>query len=80
MMTTLLESQPHKQKSAGGTIFSVVFHSALIFRGLRHGAPGVAMKRKDRAEGTSWKMRIRRLRPSDEGRSSAPPNVKKPPK
>src|SRR6186997_1913601 len=31
MMTTLLESKPKKQKSAGGTIFSVVFHSAIIF-------------------------------------------------
>ena len=30
MMTTLLESKPHKQKSAGGTIFSVVFHSAIL--------------------------------------------------
>jgi protein TonB len=30
MMTTLLESKPHRQKSTGGTIFSVVFHSAII--------------------------------------------------
>lgn len=31
MMNTLLESKPRKQKSTGGTIFSVVFHSALLF-------------------------------------------------
>lgn len=31
MLTTLLESKPQKQKAAGGTIFSVVFHSAIIF-------------------------------------------------
>lgn len=31
MMNTLLESRPRKQRSAGGTIFSVAFHSALIF-------------------------------------------------
>jgi len=31
MMTTLLESKPHKQRAAGGTIFSIVFHSLLLF-------------------------------------------------
>jgi periplasmic protein TonB len=31
MMTTLLESKPRKQRAAGGTILSVVFHSAIIF-------------------------------------------------
>jgi protein TonB len=31
MMNTLLESKPRKQRSTGGTIFSVAFHSALIF-------------------------------------------------
>ena len=31
MMNTLLESRPKKQKSTGGTIFSVVFHSMLLF-------------------------------------------------
>src|SRR5215208_1068695 len=30
MFDKLLESQPQKQKMAGGTLFSVVFHSALI--------------------------------------------------
>jgi protein TonB len=31
MMNTLLESKPRKQRSTGGTIFSVVFHSAILF-------------------------------------------------
>ena len=31
MMNTLLESKPRKQRSAGGTIFSVVLHSAILF-------------------------------------------------
>jgi protein TonB len=31
MMTTLLESKPHRQKWTGGTIGSVIFHSALLF-------------------------------------------------
>src|SRR6188472_26610 len=30
MFDKLIESQPQKQKMAGGTLFSVVFHSALI--------------------------------------------------
>jgi protein TonB len=31
MMNTLLESKPRKQRTSGGTIFSVVFHSAILF-------------------------------------------------
>ena len=31
MMNTLLESKPRRKRSAGGTIFSVVFHSAIVF-------------------------------------------------
>jgi TonB family protein len=31
MMNTLLESKPRKKRSAGGTIFSVVLHSGIIF-------------------------------------------------
>jgi hypothetical protein len=31
MLNTLLESKPHKQRWTGGTIFSVIFHSALLF-------------------------------------------------
>jgi protein TonB len=31
MMTTLLESKPQRQRWGGGTIFSVIFHSALLF-------------------------------------------------
>ncbi|MEP6509415.1 MAG: TonB family protein [Gemmatimonadales bacterium] len=30
MMNTLLESRPQKKRSAGGTVFSVVFHSAIV--------------------------------------------------
>jgi protein TonB len=31
MMTTLLESKPQKRRAAGGTVFSIVFHSAILF-------------------------------------------------
>ena len=30
MFNQLIESRPHKQKMAGGTMFSLVFHGALI--------------------------------------------------
>ena len=30
MMNTLLESRPRKNRSTGGTVFSVVFHSAIV--------------------------------------------------
>jgi len=43
MMNTLLESKPRKQRSSGGTIFSVVFHSAIVlfavFATARAGVP-----------------------------------------
>ena len=31
MMNTLLESKPRKQRTIGGTVFSVAFHSAIVF-------------------------------------------------
>jgi protein TonB len=31
MMNTLLESKPRKKRKSGGTVFSIVFHSAILF-------------------------------------------------
>ena len=52
MMNTLLESKPRKQRSTGGTIFSVAFHSALIFFAIfataRAGVPEEHEKREQK--------------------------------
>lgn len=48
MMNTLLESKPRKQRSTGGTIFSVFFHSAILFFAIFATArAGVARDDKD---------------------------------
>src|SRR5215204_4787613 len=51
MMNTLLESRPVKQKSRGGTIFSVLFHSALLFFAVFATArAGVRNEKEDREQ------------------------------
>ena len=52
MMNTLLESKPRKQRMAGGTIASVVFHSTLVlfavYATARAGIPDVNDKRQQK--------------------------------
>src|SRR5215211_4287695 len=59
MMNTLLESKPRKQRSTGGTIFSVVFHSALIFFAVfataRAGVPDDNEKREQKVNFVTMK-------------------------
>ena len=51
MMNTLLESKPRKQRKAGGTIFSVAFHSLIVFFAIYATArASVPDEREDRAE------------------------------
>jgi len=50
MMTTLLESKPKKQKAAGGTIFSIVFHSAILFFAIYATARAGVSKDNDKRE------------------------------
>jgi protein TonB len=51
MMNVLLESKPRKQRKLGGTLFSVVFHSAIVFFAVYATArAGVPEVREDRAE------------------------------
>jgi len=51
MMNVLLESKPRKERKAGGTIFSVAVHSALIFFAVYATAQaGIADERENREE------------------------------
>jgi protein TonB len=83
MMTTLLESQPHKQKSAGGTIFSVVLHSAIIFFAIYATArAGIAKDNEKRDQKVNF-VTMKKEPPPPEVKKEEPPpppKVKKPPK
>src|SRR3989337_3894556 len=51
MMNILLESKPRKQRKVGGTIFSVVFHSLIVFFAVYATArAGIPDEREKRAE------------------------------
>ena len=68
MFNQLIESKPHKQKMAGGTIFSIVFHSALI------GAAVVATARAGIADDKTKQEKIQFVEMKKE-----PPKPKEPP-
>lgn len=69
MMNTLLESKPRRSRSSGGTIFSVVFHSAIVlfavFATARAGEPE---EDEDRQQKVNF-VRMKKAEP--------PPTVKK---
>ncbi len=82
MMTTLLESKPHRQKSAGGTIFSVVLHSVIIFFAVYATArAGIAKENEKREQKVNF-VTMKKEPPPPEVKKKEPPpppKVKKPP-
>ena len=51
MMNVLLESKPRKQRKSGGTIFSVILHSLIVFFAVYATArAGIPEEREERAE------------------------------
>ena len=84
MMNNLLESKPRKQRSTGGTIFSVVFHSGLIFFAVFATArAGVPEDEKTKEEKVSFvRMKKEPPPPVEKKKEPPPPKVEKksPPK
>lgn len=80
MMNTLLESKPRKQRAAGGTIFSIVFHSLILFFAVYATArAGVAKDNEKREQKVNFvKMRKEPLPP--EVKKDEPPPPPKPKK
>ena len=78
MMNTLLESKPRKQRSTGGTIFSVAFHSALIFFAVFATArAGVPEDRENRQEKVNFvRMKKEEPPPPVEKKKEPPPPPK----
>lgn len=83
MLTTLLESKPQKQRAAGGTIFSVVFHSAIIFFAVyataRAGIERDNLKREQKVNFVKMKEPPPPPEVKKEEPPPPPPKVKKPP-
>lgn len=78
MMNNLLESKPRKQRSTGGTIFSVVFHSAIIFFAVFASArAGIPDDKENREEKVSFvKMKKAEPPPPVEKKKEPPPPPK----
>lgn len=84
MMNTLLESRPRKQRSTGGTLFSVIFHSALIFLAVFATArASVPNDRENRQQKVSF-VRMKKAEPppvvEKKKEPPPPPKVKAQPK
>lgn len=84
MMTTLLESKPRKQRTTGGTIFSIVFHSALLFFAVYATArAGIAKDNEQREQKVRFVAMKKEEPPPPEVKKNEPPppppKVKKPP-
>lgn len=81
MMTTLLESRPEKKRSSGGTIFSVVFHSAIVLLAVFATArAGIVKDDAQRAETVKFVKTAEPPKPVEKKAETPPPppKVKKP--
>src|SRR5216683_3126552 len=73
MMDTLLESKPHKTRNSGGTIFSVIFHSAILFFAVYATArAGVAKDKENRQQKVQF-VEMKKEPPPPEVKKKEPP-------
>lgn len=82
MMNTLLESKPRKKRNSGGTVFSVIFHSAILVLAVYATArAGVAKDDETRQEKVRF-VEMKKEPPPPEVKKKEtpppPPKVKKP--
>jgi protein TonB len=76
MLTTLLESKPHKQRAAGGTIFSIAFHSAVLFFAVYATArAGIAKDNEKREQKVNF-VAIKKEPPPPDVKKEKPPPPK----
>ena len=83
MMNNLLESKPRKQRSVGGTMFSVVLHSLIVFFAVYATArAGIPEEREERAEKVTFVKTKAAEPPPPEVKKAEPepPKPKEPPK
>ncbi len=78
MMNTLLESRPRKERNSGSTIFSVVFHSAIVlFAVFATARAGVAKDDKPKEVKVNFVKTAEQPKPVEK-KPEPPPPVKKP--
>ncbi len=82
MMNNLLESKPRKERRSGGTIFSVVLHSLIVFFAVYASAnAGIPDVSEDRAEKVTFvKAKTPEAPPALEKKAEPPPPPKAEPK
>jgi protein TonB len=74
MMTTLLESKPQKRRGAGGTIFSIVFHSVILFFAVYATArAGIAKDNEKREQKVNFVTMKKEPPPPPEVKKKEPP-------
>ncbi len=80
-MMQLLESEPPKQKMAGGTLFSVIFHAVILFFAIYATArAGVARNDEKREQKVSFvELKKEPPPPVNKDEPPPPPKAKKPP-
>jgi periplasmic protein TonB len=78
MMTTLLESKPQKKRSTGGTVLSVILHSAILFFAVYATARGgVARDTEPKVQKVNFVSMKKDPPPPPEVKKTEPPKVKK---
>jgi periplasmic protein TonB len=78
MMNTLLESKPRKHRMTGGTVLSVIFHSAIVFFAVYATAQaGVAKDNEKREQKVNFVALKKEPPPPPEVKKEPPPPPKK---
>jgi protein TonB len=76
MLNTLLESKPQRQRWGGGTIFSVIFHSALLFFAIYATArAGIAKDNEQREQKIAF-VKVKKDPPPEVKKKEEPPPPK----
>src|SRR5437867_10263750 len=76
MMDTLLESKSDKKRNSGGTVFSVIFHSAILFFAVYATArAGVAKDKENRQQKVQF-VEMKKEPPPEVKKKEPPPPPK----
>ena len=73
MLNTLLESKPRKERNSGGTVFSVIFHSAILFFAVYATARAGVAKDNENREAKVRFVEMKKEPPPPEVKKKEPP-------
>jgi periplasmic protein TonB len=75
MFNTLLESKPKKEKMGGGTVFSIILHSALIVAAVAATATAAIQNEKPKAEEVKFVEAPKEPPPPEPEKPPPPPDI-----